>query len=95
MAGQVRQVVRDVAGLLRPDTARPASSGGASDAAGPSADSPDGQNDGGSRDAASDAGSGSESPVGNLLAEGRQFLESLGDGVPRLDEPAPNRGGGC
>lgn len=92
VAGQFREVVRDVAGLLRPDSARPASSDG-SDGAGQAADGPSGQDGGDSRDAASNPGSGS--PVGSLLAEGREFLESLGNGVPRLDEPATGRGGGC
>jgi len=92
VASELREVVGDVANLLSPDRApdppAQADRDAASDAAGPSGQS----SQSGQSGETADAGGSGGSPLDNLLAQGRDFVASLADGVPRLDESAADPG---
>lgn len=75
VVGELREVVRDVAGILSPDRD-----------AEPDRDEPDRPQAGGAT---------ADSPLSTVLADGRDFFASLGDGVPRLDEGSSGTDAGC
>ena len=91
VAGELRQVVGDVAGLLSPDRATPAGRDAPAVAAPDRLATDQDRPSGGSSE--SDGSGGS--PLQALLAEGREEVASLTDGVPRLDESASGGRGGC
>lgn len=97
VASELREVIGDVADLLSPDRApeplpQPqarADRDAASDEAGQSGRP--GQS--GRSSETDDADGSGGSPLENLLAQGRDYVASLTDGVPRLDEPAAAESG--